>query len=153
MGLNTPKTNPRNADTAISGRTIGSAVNLVQITVSIVSRKSRQLANVMAVPMVEIILVSVGVRRRFFESLASDNMSEDKKFLSMERTMKKAPGSRISKRTTPRSCKDCELFQPRWKYRSCYYVRCPYKIKGCTIRDTPLFSDPFHPREVSLNGI
>lgn len=53
MGLNTPKTNPRNADTAISGRTIGSAVNLVQITVSIVSRKSRQLVNAMAVPTVE----------------------------------------------------------------------------------------------------
>lgn len=53
MGLNTPKTNPRNADTAISGRTIESAVNLVQITVSIVSRKSRQSVNAMAVLTVE----------------------------------------------------------------------------------------------------
>ena len=53
MGVNTPKTNPTIADTAISGRTIGSAVNLVQITVSIVSRKSRQLVNAMAVPTVE----------------------------------------------------------------------------------------------------
>ena len=60
MGLNTPKTNPRNANTAISGRTIGSAVNLVQITVSIASRKSRQLANVMAVPMVEQVPALVG---------------------------------------------------------------------------------------------
>ena len=53
MVLNTPKTNPRNADTAIFGRTIESAVNLVQITVSIVCHKSKQLANAMAVPTVE----------------------------------------------------------------------------------------------------
>ena len=53
MGLNTPKTNPGSADTASSGRTTGSAVNLVQITVSIVSHKSKQLANAMAVPTVE----------------------------------------------------------------------------------------------------
>lgn len=53
MVLNTPKTNPRNADTAIFGRTIESAVNLVQITVSIVCHKSNQLANAMAVPTVE----------------------------------------------------------------------------------------------------
>ena len=60
MGLNTPKTNPGIADTAISGKTTESAVNLVQITVSIASRKSRQLANVMAVPMVEQVPALVG---------------------------------------------------------------------------------------------
>lgn len=43
----------------------------------------------MAVPMVEIILVSVGVRRRFFESLASDNMSADKNYQSMGKTNEK----------------------------------------------------------------
>lgn len=37
----------------------------------------------MAVPMGGITLVLGGVRRKFCESLASDNMSEDKKFQSM----------------------------------------------------------------------
>ncbi len=53
MRLNTLQTNPRIVDTAISGRTTESAVNLVQITVSIVCHKSKQLANAMAVPTVE----------------------------------------------------------------------------------------------------
>lgn len=101
----------------------------------------------------ETILVSDGVRRKFFESLASVDMSEDKEFQSYDRTMRKAPDSRISKRTIPRNCKECEFYQPKWKYRSCYYMRCPYAIKGCTLRESPLVSDPFHPREVNMNGI
>ncbi len=61
MELNTPKTNPRIADIAISGRTTESAANLVQITVSIASRKIRLLVNAMAVPMVERVPALVGV--------------------------------------------------------------------------------------------
>lgn len=107
----------------------------------------------MAVLTDEITPVLAGVRRKLCKSSASDNMSGEKEFQFFEKAMQKAPGYRISKRTIPRSCKECEFYQPKWKYRSCYYVRCPYAIKGCTLREAPLVSDPFYPREVSLNGI
>ena len=34
-----------------------------------------------------------------------------------------------NRRDKPKCCKDCEYYQPRWKYRFCYFVRCPYKLK------------------------
>ena len=30
----------------------------------------------------------------------------------------------------PSRCKNCEYHQTRWKYRSCYFVRCPYGVKN-----------------------
>lgn len=61
MRLNTPKTNPRIVATAISGKITELAVNLVQITVTISSRKNRLLANVLPVPMAERVPALVGV--------------------------------------------------------------------------------------------
>lgn len=107
----------------------------------------------MAVLMDVITRALVGVRRKLCKSSASDNMSGEKEFQFFEKAMRKAPGYRISKRITPRSCKECEFYQPKWKYRSCYYVRCPYAVKGCTLREAPLVSDPFHPREVSMDAV
>ena len=67
--------------------------------------------------------------------------------------MKRTPGSRISRRAVPRSCKECEFYHPTWKYRSCFYVRCPYQQKECTFRETPLPHDRFSPKEVIPNGV
>ena len=74
----------------------------------------------MAVLTDEITPVLAGVRRKLCKSSASDNMSGEKEFQFFEKAMQKAPGYRISKRTIPRSCKECEFYQPKWKYRSCY---------------------------------
>ena len=43
----------------------------------------------------------------------------------------------------PKECKRCEYFQPRWRYRFCYYTRCPYQIRDSTIRKTPLKKENF----------
>lgn len=48
----------------------------------------------------------------------------------------------------PKGCKSCEHYQPRWKYRFCYYVVCPYKIRDSTIRRKPLKKEHFPPKEV-----
>ncbi len=49
---------------------------------------------------------------------------------------------------TPSRCKSCEYHQPRWKYRSCYFVRCPYGVKETTFRRTPLKKEHFPQKEV-----
>ena len=80
-------------------------------------------------------------------------MNGTKEFQTYERAMRQPPGSRSSRRETPRRCKECEFHQPRWKYRSCYYVRCPFELKESTLRETPLRNAPFRPKEVKLNGV
>ena len=35
-----------------------------------------------------------------------------------------------------------------WKYRLCYFVRCPYKLKDTTFRRTPLKKEHFPQKEV-----
>ena len=80
-------------------------------------------------------------------------MSGNKDFQSYDRAMRKTPGSRISRRQVPRNCKECELYHPTWKYRSCFYVRCLYQQKESTLREKPLGYDPFSPKEVRPNGV
>ena len=53
-----------------------------------------------------------------------------------------------NRRDKPKCCKDCEYYQPRWKYRFCYFVRCPYKLKDTTFRRTPLKKEYFPQKEV-----
>ena len=48
----------------------------------------------------------------------------------------------------PKCCRDCEYYQPRWKYRSCYFVRCPYKMMDTTFRRSPLKKENFPQKEV-----
>ena len=48
----------------------------------------------------------------------------------------------------PKRCKGCAYHQPRWKYRSCYFVHCPYGVKDSTIRRTPLKKENFPQKEV-----
>lgn len=48
----------------------------------------------------------------------------------------------------PKGCRDCEYHQPRWRYRSCYFVRCPYGLKDTTFRSSPLEKDNFPQKEV-----
>lgn len=33
----------------------------------------------------------------------------------------------------PKGCRDCEYYQPRWRYRSCYFVRCPYALAANSV--------------------
>ncbi len=109
----------------------------------------------MAALMDEIIHASDGVLRNYFGNLASVDMKDkDKEFQRYDKSMRKSPGSRVSKRSVPRSCKECEFYQPRWKYRSCYYAECRYHISGSTIREKPLQDNPFQLREVvSMDAI
>ncbi|MCI6512751.1 MAG: hypothetical protein MR435_07570 [Coprococcus catus] len=53
-----------------------------------------------------------------------------------------------NRRDKPKCCKDCENYQPRWKYRFCFFVRCPYKLKDTTFRRTPLKKEYFPQKEV-----
>lgn len=48
----------------------------------------------------------------------------------------------------PKDCRDCEYHQPRWKYRSCYFVHCPYRLKDTTFRISPLEKENFPQKEV-----
>ena len=48
----------------------------------------------------------------------------------------------------PKCCRDCEYYQPRWKYRNCRFVHCPYSLKESTIRSTPLEKEHFPKKEV-----
>ena len=61
MGLLTPLISPRIADIATTGRTAKPVVNLALKTVITVCEPRKQSANVMAVPMVVPVPVSVGV--------------------------------------------------------------------------------------------
>lgn len=51
----------------------------------------------------------------------------------------------------PSCCKNCEYHQNRWKYRSCYFVRCPYGVKNTTFRKIPLKKEHFPEKEVVKN--
>lgn len=51
-------------------------------------------------------------------------------------------------RDKPKYCKDCENYQLRWRYRSCSFVRCPYRLKDTTFRRTPLKKEHFPQKEV-----
>ena len=42
-----------------------------------------------------------------------------------------------NRRDKPKCCKDCEYYQPRWKYRTCLYAHCPYKKQVNVFRSTP----------------
>ena len=53
---------------------------------------------------------------------------KEKEFQRYDKSMRKSPGSRVSRRSVPRNCKECEFYQPRWKYRSCYYAECRYPV-------------------------
>ncbi len=63
-----------------------------------------------------------------------------------ERMMTMKP--RFDKCQPPKGCKNCEHYQPRWKYRFCYYTICPYKIRDSTIRSIPLRTEHFPKKEV-----
>lgn len=103
----------------------------------------------MAVLMDEIIRALGGVLRNSFGNLASVNMKyAEKEFQKFDKSMRKSPGYRVSRRTVPRRCRECELYQPKWKYRSCFYTECCYHLSGSTIREKPLKDNPFQSREV-----
>ena len=48
----------------------------------------------------------------------------------------------------PKGCRDCEYHQARWRYRSCYFVRCPYGLRDTTFRSSPLEKENFPQKEV-----
>ena len=54
----------------------------------------------------------------------------------------------LNRHTAPKSCKDCEYYQPRWKYRFCYFTRCPYQLVAKTLRSPPLRKEHFPKKEV-----
>ena len=49
--------------------------------------------------------------------------------------------AKIDKR--PPCCMRCEYYQPKFKYRTCLFVRCPMDKSLKTIRARPLRSDKF----------
>ena len=77
--------------------------------------------------------------------------SRCKELLFYERMMVMTPGFDPSNRNVPKCCKQCEYFQPRWKYRFCYYANCQYDLKKKTIRKTPLKKEHFPPKRGGEN--
>ena len=71
---------------------------------------------------------------------------EDKEHKYFERMMKMKP--RFDKCQLPKSCTRCEHYQPRWKYRFCFYTNCPYNIRDSTFRREPLKKEYFPQKEV-----
>ena len=43
--------------------------------------------------------------------------------------------------TVPKSCEDCECYQPNWKYRTCLYSKCKYNKPINPFRRKPLPND------------
>ncbi|MDO4961367.1 MAG: hypothetical protein Q4E57_05895 [Eubacteriales bacterium] len=53
-------------------------------------------------------------------------------FSKIKRMMEKRPGGRTGYK--PVSCRECEYYHPDWAYRTCYFVECPYRRRGYTLR-------------------
>ena len=60
-----------------------------------------------------------------------------KEFIFYDREMRRIPRYNTAHRP-PANCQSCEYHEPTWKYRFCRHTICPYRVKSCTIRDSPL---------------
>lgn len=98
--------------------------------------------------MVETILVSAGVPSRSCVMWGFADMGE-LQYINLkkyERMMTMKP--RFDRHQPPKGCSKREHYQPRWKYRFCYYTICPYNIRDSTFRRVPLSKEHFPKKEV-----
>ncbi len=63
---------------------------------------------------------------------------EYEKFRRIARFMAEIPDG---DNRVPKSCADCECYQPTWKYRKCLYTRCKYNKNVDPFRKRPLSED------------
>ena len=60
-------------------------------------------------------------------------------FRHYQKIMRQVPAGRPGDK--PRCCAECPYHQPRWKFRTCTFSRCPYGILKSVFRRHPLKRD------------
>lgn len=54
-----------------------------------------------------------------------DESAKLARFMAYRKMMEKMPEA-AGNRKRPENCYGCEYYQPEWKYRKCYLVKCVY---------------------------
>lgn len=131
---------PVTAGTATFGRTKSAAVTWEKkiATTSLPNRTDRLLP-AMAVLTAETGPASDGVQRKFLANWRWPPVTEKEyeTFRHYDKLMRQKPGHGGH----PSSCKQCEYYQPRWKYRTCMFSRCLYQKECRIFRNKPLEQD------------
>lgn len=71
---------------------------------------------------------------------------QDELLLHYEKLIRKSRC--MDKTEKPVSCKSCIYYRPEFKYRSCFYARCPFGEDQQVFRKKPLRRDKFSGKEV-----
>lgn len=80
--------------------------------------------------------------------------TERRRLRHFEKLMKRIPGFEKGKQKVPKRCKDCEYYQPRFRFRTCTYVTCKYGLDREIFRKHSLKEEFFtKPKVVNSNGI
>ena len=80
--------------------------------------------------------------------------AERRRLRQFEKLMKRAPGFEKGKQKVPKTCQDCEYYQPRFRFRCCTYVNCKYGLDREIFRKHPLKKEYFlKSKVVDSNGI
>ncbi len=73
-----------------------------------------------------------------------ENPAQKRDQLNRCKNLLKTPPA-VDRKRQPPQCLSCMYFQPKFRFRCCLYVRCPYG-KGCTCREEPLKREYFGAR-------
>ena len=80
--------------------------------------------------------------------------AERRRLRHFEKLMKRIPGFEKGRQKVPKSCRECEYYQPRFRFRTCTYVTCRYGLDREIFRKHPLKKEYFtKPKVVNSNGI
>lgn len=74
--------------------------------------------------------------------------AERRRLRHFERLMKRVPGFEQNKNKVPRNCRECEYYQPRFRFRSCTYMTCKYGLDKNIFRKHSLKTEFFEQRKV-----
>lgn len=64
-------------------------------------------------------------------------MSKKDNLRHLEKMMQRVPGYARDKRV-PKCCRQCEFYQPKFRFRKCLYTRCRYGLDRQIFRIHPL---------------
>ena len=80
--------------------------------------------------------------------------AERRRLRHFEKLMKRIPGFEKGRQKVPKSCRECEYYQPRFRFRTCTYVTCRYGLDREIFRKHPLKKEHFaKPKVVNPNVI
>lgn len=112
--------------------------------------------SVMDAPMGKISPALVGAQRKSYRSLEVQPVkgSEYVKHRIYEKMMVQIPNMETPAKEIPKNCRECMYYQPRWRYRTCLYVRCPYGKKVNPFRKQESKKETIQfPEVVDMSGI